>query len=57
MVMSLTMSIERPVRSYELISDITASWNKDKLINTFVTKLTPLAPLLSRAVTSLPHVP
>ncbi|KAM6494460.1 hypothetical protein JOM56_010821 [Amanita muscaria] len=40
--------MERPVRSYELLSDIQASWNKDKLVNMFIIKLTPLAIPLSR---------
>ncbi|KAJ3764341.1 hypothetical protein EV360DRAFT_31559 [Lentinula raphanica] len=39
--------MERPVRSFELLTDIEASWNKDKLVNVFLLKLTPLAPLLS----------
>ncbi|KII90787.1 hypothetical protein PLICRDRAFT_52488 [Plicaturopsis crispa FD-325 SS-3] len=42
--------MERPVRGYELLSDITGSWNKDKMVNTFLIKKTPLAPLLSRNV-------
>ncbi|KAJ7195504.1 hypothetical protein GGX14DRAFT_474953 [Mycena pura] len=41
--------MERPIRSFELIEDIQASWNKDKTVNTFVLKLTPLAPILSRS--------
>ncbi|KAL0961014.1 hypothetical protein HGRIS_006006 [Hohenbuehelia grisea] len=41
--------MERPIRSFEVISDIQASWNSDKLVNTFVLKLTPLARLLSRS--------
>ena len=41
---------ERPIRDYELLSDVSASWNKDKLLNAFVIKQTPLAPLLSRSV-------
>ncbi|KAG6850333.1 hypothetical protein H0H93_014606 [Arthromyces matolae] len=41
--------MERPVRSFELLSDVQASWNKDKLMNTFVIKLTPLAAPLSRS--------
>ncbi|PFH51255.1 hypothetical protein AMATHDRAFT_85274 [Amanita thiersii Skay4041] len=41
--------MERPVRGYELLSDIQASWNKDKLVNTFVIKMTPLAGLLGRS--------
>jgi len=41
--------MERPIREYELLSDVEASWNKDKLVNIFVIKKTPLAPLLSRS--------
>ncbi|KAG0704248.1 hypothetical protein DFH29DRAFT_802123 [Suillus ampliporus] len=41
--------MERPIRSYELLSDVTASWNKDKLLNAFVIKRTYLAPFLSRS--------
>ncbi|KAG6903163.1 hypothetical protein C0995_004711 [Termitomyces sp. Mi166 len=41
--------MERPIRSFELLSDVQASWNKDKLMNTFVIKLTALAVPLSRS--------
>ncbi|KAF8645217.1 hypothetical protein AX16_008044 [Volvariella volvacea WC 439] len=41
--------MERPIRSYELLSDIQSSWNKDKMMNTFIIKLTPLATTLSRS--------
>jgi len=41
--------MERPIRSFELLSDVQASWNKDKMVNTFVIKLTPLAAPLSRS--------
>lgn len=43
-------ALERPIRSFELLADVQASWNKDKMVNTFVIKLTPLAPILSRSV-------
>ncbi|KAI6129793.1 hypothetical protein EDD16DRAFT_1471111 [Pisolithus croceorrhizus] len=39
--------MERPVRAYELLSDVSASWDKDKLLNAFVIKPTPMARLLS----------
>jgi hypothetical protein len=42
--------VERPIRHYERLGDVQASWNKDKLVNMFVVKLTPLAPLLARSV-------
>ncbi|KAF9468631.1 hypothetical protein BDZ94DRAFT_1153591, partial [Collybia nuda] len=41
--------MERPIRSFELLADVQASWNKDKMLNTFIVKLTPLAPVLSRS--------
>lgn len=41
---------ERPIREYELLADVSASWNKDKLLNAFVIKQTPLAQPLSRSV-------
>lgn len=43
---------ERPIRSFELLADIQASWNKDKMINLFVLKNTPLALPLSRNVST-----
>ncbi|KAF8842207.1 hypothetical protein BDN67DRAFT_966207 [Paxillus ammoniavirescens] len=42
--------MERPIRDYELLADVSASWNKDKLLNAFVIKPTPLARILSRHV-------
>jgi len=39
--------MERPIRSFELLSDVEVSWNKDKLVNVFLLKLTPLAAVLS----------
>lgn len=41
--------MERPIRSFELLSDVQASWNKDKMMNTFVVRLTPFAKPLSLA--------
>src|SRR5262249_18422078 len=38
---------ERPIRNFEFVSDVQASWNKDKLMNAFVLKITPLAVPLS----------
>lgn len=46
---------ERPIRHFERLSDVQASWNKDKLVNTFVLRLTSLAPLLSRSVSVFAH--
>ncbi|KAJ2921602.1 hypothetical protein H1R20_g15493, partial [Candolleomyces eurysporus] len=41
--------MERPIRSFELLSDVQASWNKDKMVNLFVLKMTPLSVPLSRS--------
>ncbi|KAF8891964.1 hypothetical protein CPB84DRAFT_1816263 [Gymnopilus junonius] len=41
--------MERPIRSYELLADVQASWLKEKTVNYFVLKLTPLATPLSRS--------
>ena len=48
-----TVCAERPVRSFELLEDIQSSWNKDKLLNAFMVRLTPLAAPLSRSVSRL----
>ncbi|KAF5317557.1 hypothetical protein D9619_013160 [Psilocybe cf. subviscida] len=40
--------MERPVRSFELLADVQASWLKDKTVNYFILKLTPMAIPLSR---------
>lgn len=50
LMLKLTLIAERPIRDYELLADVSASWNKDKLLNAFVIKQTPLAKLLSRTV-------
>jgi hypothetical protein len=49
--------MERPVRSYEHLADIQASWSKDKTVNYFLLKKTQLATTLSRAAipTSAPR--
>lgn len=41
------------MRSFELLVDIQSSWNKDRMLNTFVIRLTPLAAPLSRSVSRL----
>ena len=38
--------LERPIRDYELISDVSSSWNTDKMVNVFMIKRTSLAPFL-----------
>ncbi|KAG9315741.1 hypothetical protein JVU11DRAFT_3388 [Chiua virens] len=47
--MAQDYGMERPIRDYELLLDVSASWNKDKLLNAFVIKQTPLARVLSRS--------
>ncbi|KAG6332185.1 hypothetical protein ID866_6900 [Astraeus odoratus] len=39
--------MERPIRDYERLSDVSGAWDKDKLLNAFVIKSTPMARLLS----------
>lgn len=41
---------ERPIRSFEMLSDVTNSWVTDKTVNVLMAKKTLLAPKLSRAV-------
>ncbi|PPR07925.1 hypothetical protein CVT24_000905 [Panaeolus cyanescens] len=40
--------MERPVRSFEIISEVQASWLKEKTVNYFLVRMTPLAVPLSR---------
>ncbi|KAK0504159.1 hypothetical protein EDD18DRAFT_1099386 [Armillaria luteobubalina] len=47
-VVDMVEAQERPIRSFELLADVEASWNKDKMVNIFVLKLTNLASLLRR---------
>ena len=42
--------VERPIRSFELVSDVQASWNKDKMVNYLVLRMTPLDVVLNRSV-------
>ena len=42
--------VERPIRSFELVSDLQASWNKDKMVNYLVLRMTPLDVVLNRSV-------
>ena len=42
--------VERPIRSFELVSDVQASWNKDKMVNYLVLRMTPLDIVLDRSV-------
>jgi hypothetical protein len=44
--------LERPIRSFELVSDVQASWNKDKMVNYLVLRMTPLDIALNHSVCS-----
>ncbi|KAH9948878.1 hypothetical protein B0H21DRAFT_206529 [Amylocystis lapponica] len=46
---SQDFGMERPVRSFELLSDVCGAWNTDKIVNLLVIRKTPLASLLSRS--------
>lgn len=48
----LTRDAERPIRSFETITDVTKSWIADKTVNVLMAKKTTLAPKLSRAVST-----
>jgi len=49
---SQDFGMERPIRTFELLSDVCGSWNTDKTVNLLVIKRTLLAPKLS--VSALP---
>ena len=34
--------LERPIRSFELVADVQSSWNKDKMVNYLVLRMTSL---------------
>ncbi|KAI0058260.1 hypothetical protein BV25DRAFT_1810990 [Artomyces pyxidatus] len=38
--------MERPIRGFEIVSEVVNSWDKDKSVNFLVAKMTPLAVLL-----------
>ncbi|KAI9058118.1 hypothetical protein FKP32DRAFT_1680575 [Trametes sanguinea] len=44
---SQDFGMERPIRSFEMLSDVCGAWNTDKTVNLLVIKKTLLAPLLS----------
>ncbi|OBZ68874.1 hypothetical protein A0H81_11185 [Grifola frondosa] len=46
---SQDFGMERPIRNFELLSDVCSSWNNDKTVNMLVVKKTLLAPVLSRS--------
>ncbi|GJE99833.1 PH domain-containing protein [Phanerochaete sordida] len=46
---SQDFGMERPIRSFEVLSDVTNSWVTDKTVNFLMAKKTLLAPKLSRA--------
>lgn len=51
-----TILVERPIRSFELLTDVTASWNSEKTVNVFLAKETDLQPRLSRAVSQIQNL-
>ena len=42
--------LERPIRSFELVVDVQASWNKAKMVNYLVLRMTPLEVPLNPSV-------
>jgi hypothetical protein len=42
--------LERPIRNFELVTDVQSSWNKDKMVNYLVLRMTPLEVPLNRSV-------
>jgi hypothetical protein len=42
--------VERPIRNFEVVSEVINSWDKDKSVNLLVAKKTPLAALLHPSV-------
>ncbi|OCB88911.1 hypothetical protein A7U60_g3866 [Sanghuangporus baumii] len=46
--------MERPVRSFELVTDISGSWNKEKTMNCFMVKPSPFAQSLATIPSSIP---
>ncbi|EJC97816.1 uncharacterized protein FOMMEDRAFT_137219 [Fomitiporia mediterranea MF3/22] len=46
--------MERPVRSFELVTDISGSWNKEKTMNCFMVKQSPFAHSLATIPSSIP---
>jgi len=47
--------LERPLRNFEILSQVSNSWNREKTTNTFMVKQTPLALPLSSIPVSLPR--
>lgn len=50
--MWLTSDVERPIRSFETVTDVTKSWMADKTVNVLMARKTALAVKLSRAVSA-----
>jgi hypothetical protein len=48
--------VERPIRHFEVVSDVINSWDKDKSVNLLVAKKTPLANLLHPSVRFISRV-
>jgi len=53
--LALDFGMERPIRSFELLADIRASWSKEKTVNSILLKRTTLSSRLS--VEALPATP
>lgn len=41
---------ERPIRDFEILSDVLSSWNHDKMLNALMVKMTPLSSILGPSV-------
>lgn len=46
--------VERPIRHFEIVSEVINSWDKDKSVNLLVAKKTSLATLLNLSVRLIP---
>ncbi|KAF7980008.1 hypothetical protein HWV62_40112 [Athelia sp. TMB] len=46
---SQDFGMERPMRDYELLSDVESAWIKDKMVNIFVVKKSPMSNILARS--------
>lgn len=49
--------VERPIRDFEVVSEVLNSWDKDKSVNLLVAKKTPFATLLHPSVWFISHAP
>lgn len=46
--LTFNLCVERPIRDYERLADVFASWNKESRLNALMLKQTPLAISLAR---------